>query len=234
MAPVAQRAQVAQVQAVLQAQRDAGDGPRDLAGDEGLATQRALVVEQDAIAGIHAVGLAVVHRDPVGVELGHRVGAAGVEGGGLLLRDLLHQTVQLARGGLVEAGLLLQAQDADGLQDAQGAGAVHIGSVFRALEAHGHMAHGAQVVDLVGLHLLHDAGEVGAVGQVTIVQHEVAVVDVRILVEVVDPVRVEGGGAALDAVHLVALLQKELGEVGAVLAGDAGDEGSFGHMQILD
>ena len=86
MAPVAQRAQVAEVQAVLQAERDARQRARDLARDEGLAAQRALVVEQDAVAGVHAVGLAVVHRDPVGVELGHRVGAARIERRGLLLR----------------------------------------------------------------------------------------------------------------------------------------------------
>jgi hypothetical protein len=47
---------------------------------------------------------------------------------------------------------------------------------------------------------------------------------VRILVEVVDAVGVEQRAAALDAVHLVALVEQELGEVGAVLAGDAGDE----------
>jgi len=40
----------------------------------------------------------------------------------------------------------------------------------------------------------------------------------------VDAVGVEERGAALDAVDLVALLEQELGEVRAVLAGDAGDE----------
>jgi glutaminyl-peptide cyclotransferase len=44
---------------------------------------------------------------------------------------------------------------------------------------------------------------------------------------VVDAVGVEGAGAADDAVDLVALGQQELGEVGAVLAGDAGDECAF-------
>src|SRR3712207_7278461 len=39
----------------------------------------------DAAAGVHAEALAVVHRDPVAVELGHRIGAAGVEGRGLVL-----------------------------------------------------------------------------------------------------------------------------------------------------
>ena len=52
---------------------------------------------------------------------------------------------------------------------------------------------------------------------------------VRILVEVVDAVGVEERRAALDAVHLVALVEQELGEVGAVLAGDAGDQCDLGH-----
>ena len=38
--------------------------------------------------------------------------------------------------------------------------------------------------------------------------------------------------AALDAVHLIALLQQELGQVGAVLAGDAGDECDFASWLI--
>jgi hypothetical protein len=67
------------------------------------------------------------------------------------------------------------------------------------------VAHRAQVVDLVGLHLLHDADQVGAVGQVAVVQLEALVVDVRVLVQVVDAVGVEQAGAALDAVHRVAL-----------------------------
>ena len=91
------------------------------------------------------------------------------------------------------------------------------------LEAHRHVALRAQVVDLVGLHLLDDADQVGRVGQVAVVQVEALVVDVRVLVEVVDAVGVEQRGAALDAVNLVALLEQELGEIGAVLAGDAGD-----------
>jgi hypothetical protein len=47
---------------------------------------------------------------------------------------------------------------------------------------------------------------------------------VRVLVQVVDAVGVEERGAALDAVDFVALAQQEFGKVGAVLAGDAGDE----------
>jgi len=59
------------------------------------------------------------------------------------------------------------------------------------------------------------------------VQDQAPVGLVRVLVQVVDALRVEARGAALDAVHLVALGEQELGEVGAILAGDAGDERDF-------
>jgi hypothetical protein len=47
----------------------------------------------------------------------------------------------------------------------------------------------AQVVDLVGLHLLHHVDEARRVGEVAVVQDEAAVADVRILVEVIDRAR---------------------------------------------
>jgi hypothetical protein len=47
---------------------------------------------------------------------------------------------------------------------------------------------------------------------------------VRILVEVIDAVRIERAGPADQAVHFVAFIQQELRQIGAVLAGDAGDQ----------
>ena len=75
-APVALGVEVAHGDPVLQAERDRGDGHRDLAGDELRSAARRLVVEQDAGAGVHAVGLAVVDRHVVAVDLGHAVGRA--------------------------------------------------------------------------------------------------------------------------------------------------------------
>jgi hypothetical protein len=85
----------------------------------------------------------------------------------------------------------------------------------------------AEVVDLVGLHLLHDADEVGRVRQVTVVQDEALVLHMRVFVDVVHALGVEQRRPPLDAVNLVALVEQELGQVAAVLAGDAGDEGFF-------
>ena len=50
----------------------------------------------------------------------------------------------------------------------------------------------------------------------------------------VDAGGVEGRGPALDAVDLIALGEQQLGQIGAVLAGDAGDQCHFGHIAFLD
>ena len=80
-----------------------GDAVGDLAGDELQAAARRLVVEEDPRAGEEVVGLAVVDRDVVAVDLGHAVGAARVEGRALVLRRLAHLAEHLAGGRLVEA-----------------------------------------------------------------------------------------------------------------------------------
>ena len=212
---------------------DRGDGAGDLAGDEGLAADRALVVEQDAVRGVHAVGLAVVHRDPVGVDLGGAVGRARVERRGLRLRHLADLAEHLGRRGLVEPHLAFHAEDADRFEQAQGAERIGVGGVFGGLEADLHVALGGQIVDLVRLHLLDDPDQARAVGQVAVVQHEPDVGLVRVLVEVVDPPGVEGRRAPLDAVDHVALAQQQFGEVGAVLPGHAGDQCDFaGHPVV--
>ena len=44
---------------------NARNGPRDFAGNEGLATARRFMIEQNPVARVHAVGLTIVHGDPV-------------------------------------------------------------------------------------------------------------------------------------------------------------------------
>jgi hypothetical protein len=83
---------------------------------------------------------------------------------------------------------------------------------------------GAEVVHLVGPQLPQQVDQGDAVGEVGVVEYEGAAGLVRVLVDVVDPLGVERGGAAHHPVHGVALVQQQLGEVRAVLAGDAGDE----------
>ncbi len=78
-APVSFGVEVPQRQRVDLAQLDAGRAVGDLAGHELEAASGALVVEQDARAGVQVVALAVVDRDPVPVDLRHAVRDCGDE-----------------------------------------------------------------------------------------------------------------------------------------------------------
>ena len=86
----------------------------------------------------------------------------------------------------------------------------------------GDEAHRGEVVDLVRLGGAQRVDERALVEQVALVQRDP-------VAEVLDALELLGRGAAHHAVDLVALLEQQLGEVGAVLAGDAGDEGGLGH-----
>ena len=164
------------------------------------------MVKQDAVAGIHAIGFAVVDDDPVRIHFGHSIGTAWVKRRGFFLGNFLHQTIELGCAGLVEACFLFQTQNANGLQQAQGTNTVHVSCVFRAFKADGHVALSAQVIYFIRLCFLHDADEVAGVAQVAIVQLEVGVLDMWVLVNVVNALGVEQRRTTLDAVDDVALL----------------------------
>ena len=80
-----------------------------------------------------------------------------------------------------------------------------------------HERHRGEVVDLVGLAVAQHVDERALVEQVAGVQRD------RVA-DVLEALEGLGRGAPDHAVDLVALLEQELGEVGAVLAGDAGDQ----------
>ncbi len=74
------------------------------------------------------------------------------------------------------------------------------------LERHLYVALRRQVVDLVRLHFLDNPDQVGGIRHVPVVQVHFHTLLMRVLVQVVDTVCIEGGCAALDAVDLVSFL----------------------------
>ena len=222
IAPVAQAGQVAQVQLILLALRNAGGSQRDLAGDKSLAAALGLVVEENAGAAEHIVGFAVLLHDPEAVLLGDSVGTVGVERCVLVLGNLLDLAVQLGRRCLIDAAGVLEAGQAHSLQHAQHAGGIDVGGELRHIKADLHMALGGEVVDLVGPHGADDGEDAHGVAQIAVVQ-----VEVRVTLQMGDALAVIDGGTADDAVDVVALFQQELSQIAAVLAGDAGDECFF-------
>jgi len=226
-APIPGGLQVPQKELVLEPHLDPAHGPSDLARHEILTAARGLVIEKNAIAGVESIGLTVVHSVPVRSAFGGGVGGAWVEGGGFGLRrrggakhlggpGLVVADVGAAGGGDVGA---------DGLEEAEGAGGDDVRGVVRDLEGDGNVRLGGEVVDLVGKDGVEPAAERGGVGEICVVElHARLVGVVGIYVYVIDSLRVEVGGATDQTVHLVALVEKEFCEVGAVLSRDSGDQ----------
>jgi hypothetical protein len=156
-----------------------------------------------------------------------------VKGRRFPLRRLLHQPEQLGGGRLVEARPVPQPEQAYGLEEPQRSQRVRVAGVFRLLERDGDMALRREVVDLIGLDLLDQPNEVGGVGHFAVVQEEAHAGLVRVPIEMVDPRRVEKRAAPAYAVNDVTLLQEQLCKVGAVLAGDAGDQRLFAVVDFV-
>jgi hypothetical protein len=74
------------------------------------------VVEQDAITRIYAVGLAAVHCNPVGIELGDGIRTLRVEGSRFLLWNFLYETVKLTGACLIKSSFLLKPEKPDGFK----------------------------------------------------------------------------------------------------------------------
>mmetsp|Transcript_73672 Transcript_73672/g.146502 ORF Transcript_73672/g.146502 Transcript_73672/m.146502 type:complete len:324 (-) Transcript_73672:367-1338(-) len=184
MPPIAFGIDVAHVEAILHAQLYASDGARHFARDEGGAAPRRLVVEEDAVGCMHAVCFAVVDDDPIGVLFGDRIRRARIKGRCLLLWHLLHETIELGGGGLVEARLANEAGRADRVEQPQHAHPISVGCVLGHFKRDLHVRLCPKVVELVGAHLGDDIKAVSRVGEVTIVKNQPPRIDVRVFIKI--------------------------------------------------
>ena len=177
---------------------------------------------------MHAIGLAVVDRDPVGIELGRGIGRARIERRGLASAALPAPCRRVRRSRPDRSASSSQARECG---SPRAAAACRARRHWRCIPAVSKltcdMALRGEIVDLVRLGLLDDADQVGRIGHVAIMEDEALVRLVRILVEMLDPAGVERRRAALDAVDDIALVEQQFGQIGAVLAGDAGDQGDL-------
>ena len=88
MTPITLGIKVTEVKTLLLAEGDICRSPRNLTSDKGPSSSGALMVEQDTVTCIHAIGFPVVDGDPECVELGDTVRRTGVERSGFGLRSL--------------------------------------------------------------------------------------------------------------------------------------------------
>ena len=219
VAPVAEAVQVAEVKAVLLALGNACGCERNLAGHEGLATAFGFMVKEDARAAEHIVSLAVLLDNPKTIEFGHGIRAVRVERGILVLRNLFYLAVKFACACLVNAAGLFEVVGTHGLKNTEHTGGVHVGGKFWRIEGNLHVALCGKVVNFCRLDLAYNLHEAHRVTHVSIVQMKI-----RLTLEMRNAFAEVHRRAADNAVNLVALGQKEFGEIGAILARDASDK----------
>lgn len=88
VSPITSGIEVTEVEAMLFAKGNICCSPGDLTSDEGPSSSGAFVVEQDAVARIHAICFPVIDGDPESVELSDTIGGTGIERGSLRLWSL--------------------------------------------------------------------------------------------------------------------------------------------------
>ena len=109
---------------------------------------------------MHTISFAVIDHDPIGIELGHGIRRARIEGCRFLLGNLLGQSIKLGRRRLKETRFLLHAQYSNSLEHTQGANAIDICCIFRCLKTDLHMALCGKVINFVRLAFLHDTDQI--------------------------------------------------------------------------
>jgi hypothetical protein len=83
------------------------------------------------------------------------------------------------------------------------------------------------MIDLVRLNAIKKLDKVRRIGDVAVVEEQSHAVDVRVVVEVIDPFGIERRGAPDYAVDLVSFAQQKLGKVRTILPGDPGNKRLF-------
>lgn len=172
MTPITLRVEVTEIEAVLLAQVDVSHSSANLARDERPAASRTFVVEQDTVAGIHPIRFTIVDCNPVGVQFGNSVRATWVERRCLALGRFDDLAIQFRGRSLVEPHVFLESDGTDGIEKTEGAHAIDIGCILGHLERDLDVRLSAKVVDLGREHLSEDVHEIGAVGEIAVMQFE--------------------------------------------------------------
>lgn len=116
----------------------------------------------------------------------------------------------------------------DGFEEAQRASGDNVGGVIRDLERNSDMGLSSKVVNLVGIDSINPTAKRRGVGEVRIMElHAGFMGIVGIDVEMVDPLGIEIGRSAYEAVDFVAFVEEEFSEVGTILTSNTSDEGYF-------
>ena len=113
------------------------------------------MIEQDARCREHVVALAIVHDDPMRIELGDRIRTSRMKRCFFVLRGFFDLAEHFRRRGLIKAGLA--SHTAQDFQHPQDTHPVNIACVKRLVERGAYKALRCQIVNLVWCDLIENA-----------------------------------------------------------------------------
>src|ERR1700682_132692 len=180
---------------------NASDGARDFTGDEGFSSTWAFMIEKDSVRRKHSVRFPVVHCHPVGIDLSSAVRAPRIKCRIFVLRRR-RRPKHLRRSCLIEA--TGDTAHAHRLEDSCSAQSGDVAREFGYVETYPHVALRAQVIDLVGTHVVDEAGELFPRRKITMMKVQTSVATMGILIDMVDAVGIERASTPDNAVNFVA------------------------------
>src|SRR3989442_851143 len=148
------------------------------------------MIEENAVARKHAIGLAVIHSDVIRVGLCASVGRAWMKRCRFSLRRLKGFAVKLGRRCLIK--LRANPRLTNRFQETDGAEPRYLASVFGNVKADANMGLGAKIIDFIRLHLSEDGVERTRVVQISVDEMQARAFLMRVLIQMVDSVGIEG------------------------------------------
>src|SRR5690606_482402 len=91
----------------------------------------------------------------------------------------------------IKAGPVLESGFFNGIEEAQRANGIDLGSIFRNFKRHLHMRLYTEVVDYIRANLFDQPVEVGGIGEVSKMQEQPPAVNIRIIGQVINTSRIE-------------------------------------------
>jgi len=92
------------------------------------------------------------------------------------------------------------------------------------------MTHRTQIIYLIRLNLLNDPCKIHRIRKIAIMKNKPLVFNMRILVDVINTLRIENRRPSLDPMNNISFLQQVLRKISTILSGGACYEGGFPHL----
>jgi hypothetical protein len=180
------------------------------------------VVEEDAARAENIVTFTIVDRDPMGIELGHPIGAARMKRGLFVLGDGLDLAEHFGGGGLIIPDPRID--QANGLQEIERTDTGDFGGGDGLVKGDTDKALRGQIVDLIRFGVPQQADRGGKIGEIVFHQMQIRV---AIDTQFGYSPEIHRAGASIGPKNAIVLLKEKLRQIGAVLPGDAGDQSGF-------